>query len=334
MTTPAPKAASGAAKPAARPRKPRRQTPEQAARAWARRLERTRPGLVDFVLERLGEQYGRPEWALRLDPVSELVLTILTQNTADVNAERAFESLRIRFPSPDSVPIAHHRRSAPGEPRDGPTRGAAADATSADAPPPGAARDPGDSPSDSPTALAPTTPDGWGGRGLAPGRPPDWAAMEAAPVEELMEVIRHGGLAYQKAPRIQAALRTIREERGDYDLAFLAGMEPRAARDWLTRIPGIGKKTASIVLLFCFGQPLFPIDTHVERVSKRIGLLPANVALDLAHELALDLFRAPDMYPAHVLLITHGREICHARSPKHDICPITDRCRFVNPKAP
>jgi len=306
VTAPAPTAAGGAAKPGARRRTPRRRTPEQVARAWARRLERTRPGLVGFVLERLGEQYGRPEWALRLDPVSELVLTILTQNTADVNAERAFESLRIQFPSPDSVPIAHHRRSAPEEPRDGPPAGA----------------DPG------------APPDGWGGRGLAPGRPPDWAAIEAAPVEDLMEVIRHGGLAYQKAPRIQAALRTIREERGDYDLAFLAGMEPRTARDWLTGIPGIGKKTASIVLLFCFGRPVFPIDTHVERVSKRIGLLPANAALDLAHELALDLFQAPDMYPAHVLLITHGREICHARSPKHDICPIAERCRFVNPKAP
>ena len=276
---------------------------------------------MDFVLERLGAQYGRPEWALRLDPVSELVLTILTQNTADVNAERAFESLRVRFPSPDSVPIAHHRRTPAATP------------AAPDGPPPGAASaGPADGAAE--TTAPPGPPDGWGGRGLAPGRPPDWAAIETAPVEELMEVIRHGGLAYQKAPRIQAALRTIREERGDYDLAFLAGMEPRAARDWLTGIPGIGKKTASIVLLFCFGRPLFPIDTHVERVSKRIGLLPENAALDLAHELFLDLFREPDMYPAHVLLITHGREICHARSPKHDICPIAERCRFVNPKAP
>lgn len=300
MTTPSGKALRAAARP--KPRMPRRRTPEQVARASARRLERTRPGLVDFVLERLAAQYGRPEWQARLDPISELVLTILTQNTADVNAEKAFESLRFSFPSPASVPIAYHQRRAVGESEAGE----------------GASR----------------APDGWGGEGLAPGRPPDWAAIEAAPVEELIEVIRHGGLAYQKAPRIQAALRTIREERGDYDLAFLAGLPARDARDWLTRIPGIGKKTASIVLLFCFGLPLFPIDTHVERVSKRIGLLQPKVPLDLAHEMFLELFPAEEMYAAHVLLITHGRAICHARNPQHDICPVAARCRFIDPKAP
>jgi endonuclease III len=297
--------AAKAGKP--KPRRARRQTPEQVARTWARRLERTRPGLVDYVLDGLAAQYGRPEWQLRLDPVSELVLTILTQNTADVNAERAFESLRARFPSPESVPIAQHRRGVVGS-------DVAATAVAGN----GAMTRP---------------PDGWGGVGLPPGRPPDWAAIEATPVEELIEVIRHGGLAYQKAPRIQAALRQIREERGDYDLGFLAGLAPREGREWLTRIPGIGKKTASIVLLFCFGMPLFPIDTHVERVSKRIGLLPAKAPLELAHEMFLEAFAGPDMYAAHVLLITHGRAICHARNPQHDICPIADRCRFINPKA-
>ena len=88
------------------------------------------------------------------------------------------------------------------------------------------------------------------------------------------------------------------------------------------------------MLLFCFGLPLMPIDTHVERVSKRIGLLPAKAPLDLAHEMFLEVFPPEDMYRAHVNLITHGREICHARNPKHEICPIADRCRFVNPKAP
>ena len=167
-----------------------------------------------------------------------------------------------------------------------------------------------------------------------PAPRPSSSTLEAAPVNELIEVIRHGGLAYQKAPRIQAALRTIREERGDYDLAFLAAMPPREGRDWLTQIPGIGKKTASIVLLFCFGLPLFPIDTHVERVAKRIGLLPVDAPLDLAHEMALEEFAAPEMYAAHVLLITHGREICHARNPQHDICPVAQRCRLIDPKAP
>lgn len=281
----------------AKPRRPRRQTPQQAARAWAARLRRTRPGLAQYVIDGLTRQYGRPEWQPRLDPVSELVLTILTQNTADVNAEKAFEALRARYPGPETAAIAQHRRGT----------------------------------GDAETARRP---DGWGGEGLPPGRPPDWAAIEAADPAELIEVIRNGGLAYQKAPRIQAALRTIREAGGGYDLGFLAELPAIEARDWLTRIPGIGKKTASIVLLFCFGLPLFPIDTHVERVAKRIGLLPPGAPLELAHEQALAIFAPDEMYPAHVLLITHGRRICHARNPKHDLCPIAERCRFVLPKAP
>jgi endonuclease III len=285
-------------KPRPKPRPKRRQTPEQKARAWTKRLERTRPGLVPFVLDGLVSLYGRPLWQVRLDPISELVLTILTQNTADVNAEKAFEALRQAYPSGPSTPIVEHRRGA-GDANDSARR-----------------------------------PDGWGGEGLPPGRAPNWAGVEAAPVEELIEVIRHGGLAYQKAPRIQAALRTIREERGDYDLAFLRGLPPIEARDWLTRIPGIGKKTASIVLLFCFGMPLMPIDTHVERVSKRIGLLPADAPLELAHELFLELFEPDQMYEAHVGLITHGRAICHARSPECSRCPIAPRCRYVDRKAP
>jgi len=288
------------ASPATAARRParRRQTPDQKARAWTKRLDRSRPGLVPFVLDGLASLHGRPIWQSRLDPISELVLTILTQNTADVNAERAFEALRRAYASPPSTLVVDHRR------------GSAA---------------PGDSS---------RRPDGWGGEGLPPGRPPNWAAVEYAPVEELMEVIRHGGLAYQKAPRIQAALCTIRTTRGHYDLSFLAEMRPLDAREWLTQIPGIGKKTASIVLMFCFRMPLMPIDTHVERVSKRIGLLPADAPLDLAHELFLELFEADQMYEAHVNLITHGRQICHARTPECARCPIAPRCRFVDRRAP
>ena len=131
-------------------------------RTWAKGLERRRPGLVPFVLERLAEQYGRPVWVRRLDPTSELILTILTQNSADINAERAFESLRAAFPSGGAVQV-----HAPGP--------------------------------------------GWGGDGLAPGAAPDWAAVETAPLPELIEAIRPGGLAVSKSPRIQNALRLIRE---------------------------------------------------------------------------------------------------------------------------
>ena len=120
---------------------------------------------------------------------------------------------------------------------------------------------------------------GWGGVGLDEAPPPDWLAVETAPLPELVEAIRPGGLAAQKAPRIKAALRATRERSGAYDLSFLAAMSPLEARDWLTAIPGIGPKTASIVMLFCFGRPLMPVDTHVERVSKRIGLLPPKASL-------------------------------------------------------
>ena len=106
------------------------------------------------------------------------------------------------------------------------------------------------------------------------------------------------------------------------------------AREWLTRIPGIGPKTASIVLLFCFGTPLMPVDRHVERVSKRIGLLPEAATADEAHDLFLAILEPDQMHEAHVGLIRHGRLLCHARSPECGRCPIAPRCRFATPDAP
>jgi endonuclease III len=282
----APRAGSTAKpKPAAkRPARRTRRGPDPA-RQWASYLRRYRPGLVTYVLDALEGQYGAQHWERRLDPVSELVLTILTQNTADVNAEKAFEALRIRYPSDRAA--EEHR---PGI--------------------------------------------GWGGAGLSTAPPPDWSLVEHAPLPELVDVIRPGGLAPQKAPRIQATLQRIREERGAYDLEFLADMPVLEARDWLTSIDGIGKKTASIVLAFCFGKPVMAVDRHVERVSKRIGLIPEKATADQAHDLYLALVEPERMYAAHVLLIHHGREICHAQNPAHDICPVRDRCRMVSRKAP
>jgi endonuclease-3 len=269
----------------------RRRTPTRKRRkpdpirTWVRRLERTRPGLTGFVLDGLAGIYGVPTWERRLDPTSELILTILTQNSADVNAEVAFEALRRAYPS--DRPAEEHR------------------------------------------ALQ-----GWGGVGLSTAPPPDWAAVEAAPLPELVDVIRPGGLANQKAPRIQAALSTIREERGDYSLEFLGDLPALEARAWLTRIGGIGRKTASVLLLFCFRTPLMPVDRHVERVSRRVGLIGPKASADDAHEIFLGLLAPDQMYEAHVNLITHGREICHARRPDCARCPLRPRCRFVDPKAP
>jgi len=175
---------------------------------------------------------------------------------------------------------------------------------------------------------------GWGGVGLPDGAPPDWGRIEFAPIPELTDVIRPGGLANQKAPRLQSTLRKIREERGDYSLEFLGDMTALEARAWLTQIDGIGKKTASILLLFCFGMPLFPIDRHVERVTRRVGLMPPKATLDEAHELFLGVWQPDEMYEAHVNLIQHGRKVCHAQRPDHDACPLRARCRFYDPKAP
>jgi endonuclease III len=269
-------------------RRRRARKPADPGRTWARRLERTRPGLVEFVLQGLASAYGHPVRERVHDPTSELVLTILSQNSADVNAEQAFESLRRAFPSGPLPAASGARRNRPG----------------------------------------------WGGSGLEDLPPPDWSAVERAPLPDLVEAIRPGGLAVQKAPRIQAALRSLKERHGDHSLEFLGDMPALDARAWMTEISGIGKKTASVVLLFAFGTPLMPVDRHVERVSKRIGLVPARASADDAHELFLKMLEPDQMYEAHVNLITHGRETCSARRPACVRCPLRGRCRFVDPKAP
>lgn len=284
---------TGAAKPRAR-RSTRGRGPRRVAdpgRAWARQLERRRPGLVDYVLDGLSTVHGTPTWTRWHDPSSELVLTILSQNSADVNAERAFESLRRHYPGRSAAVD-----TAPG------TIGTS---------PPGNA-----DPAIQAILGAGRVPrPGWGGQGLIAAADPDWAAVENAPLPDLVEAIRPGGLAVQKAPRIQASLRAIRAASGGYSLEFLGAMAAREARDWLTRIGGIGPKTASVVLLFSFGLPLMPVDRHVERVSRRIGLIPPKASTDEAHDLYLALVPPERMYTAHVNLITHGRRICHARRP-------------------
>ena len=275
-------------RPAPGPRAPK-VDPDELARQWARRLEVERPGLIPFVLERLAEVAGRPSWERRLDPTSELVLTILSQNSADTNAEAAFASLRAAYPSA--------------------------------APPAGASLEPRHFP-------------GWGGLGLPDLPPPDWAAVEAAPLAELVDVIRPGGLANQKAPRIQAALGALVANGGGYSLEFLAQKPALEARDWLAAIPGIGKKTASVVLLFSFGLPLMPVDRHVHRVSQRIGLIPHKVEADAAHDYYLALLEPEQMFETHVSLISHGRRTCHAQRPDCEHCPLAPRCRYFVPDAP
>jgi endonuclease-3 len=201
----------------------------------------------------LKDEYGDRPWHPR-DPVATLVSTILSQNTNDVNRDRAFEQLRERFPT--------------------------------------------------------------------------WEAVRDAPEEEVVDAIRPAGLGPTKGPRIQGALERITEAQGEISLDFLADQEVEEARAWLLDLPGVGPKTAAIVLLFALGKPAFPVDTHVYRVTRRLGLIPEEASREKAHALLEELV-PPDIYYAfHLNLIAHGRAVCHARNPKHEQCVLRGTCDY------
>lgn len=165
-------------------------------------------------------------------------------------------------------------------------------------------------------------------------RYPTWQAVLAAPVSELAETIRSGGLAQRKAPRIQAALRRIQAERGEFAIDFLADLPVDEAMRWLTSFDGVGHKTASIVLLFCFGKAAFPVDTHVGRVTRRLGLTGPKDSEEKIKKLWERAAPAEWFYPLHLNLIRHGREVCRARQPACDRCPLADLCRYAAQTAP
>lgn len=243
---------------------------------------------MDDTLSALREMYGVPVWQRVYDPTSELILTMLSANSADVNAEKAFDALCRHWPAKSVSEFA-----------------------------------------EAGSAFRP----GWGGVGIQE-REAEWASVADAPLDELVDVIRPGGLAPTKAPRIQAVLRKIFDEHGDYSLEFLGELTSDEALAWLTSIPGIGRKTASVVLLFSFGMPLMPVDRHIERVSKRIGLVPPKATAEQAHDYLQAQLAGELVHEAHVNLITHGRQTCHAQRPEHEHCAIAERCRYYNPKAP
>lgn len=186
--------------------------------------------------------------------MDELVCTILSQNTNDVNRDRAFFALKAAFPS--------------------------------------------------------------------------WEAVRDAEPAAVQAAIRPAGLAPQKGPRIQAVLHQLTAERGALDLGFLADMPLEAARAWLTGFKGVGPKTAAIVLQFAFNRPAFPVDTHVYRVTGRLGLRPAGISLEAAHKHLAALF-PPEAYMAvHLNLIRHGREVCIARQPACERCTLRRMCDY------
>lgn len=213
--------------------------------------------LASRILEihrRLAQVYGEPQLQPDGDPISQIVNTILSQNTNDGNRDRAFRRLRQAFPT--------------------------------------------------------------------------WEEVRRAPVEAIEEAIRPAGLAPQRAPRLKAALEHIYARRGELDLHFLADLPVEEARAWLTQIKGVGPKTASIVLLFSLGKPAFPVDTHVHRVARRLGIVPEKASAERTARILEPLIPPELYYPFHLNLIRHGREICQARRPHCERCVLRDLCAY------
>jgi endonuclease III len=163
---------------------------------------------------------------------------------------------------------------------------------------------------------------------------PDWEDVVAAGPERLADVIRKAGLANQKARSIIACLSAIKERTGSYSLEHLRHMPMAAARTWLMDLPGVGPKTASIVLCFSFGMDAIPVDTHVYRVCWRVGIIPEEVGETKAHDLLLDVVPKGLSFRFHTTLIQHGRMICKAPLPQCEVCPVTDLCRWFKQGGP
>lgn len=213
---------------------------------------REQRALVRKILRRLQSFFGSLEPPHRSDPLEELILTVLSQHTSDLNAERAFGDLRKAYP--------------------------------------------------------------------------DWAAVERAGEKEIADAIRSGGLANTKAPRIQTILREVREREGAFDLSALRSMSDEDARSYLTSLPGVGPKTAAVVLSFSLGRDTMPVDTHVHRVSGRLGLIPPKTSAEKADRVLHALIPDGLRTPLHVGFIRLGREVCKARDPRCPDCPLLDIC--------
>ena len=201
---------------------------------------------------RLARRFGPLEPPRRWDPVEELVLTILSQNTSDLNSDRAFAALRDRFPT--------------------------------------------------------------------------WEALAAARPRDVASAIRVGGLANVKAPRILAILREIRDRQGSIDLSWMREASDDEVEAYLLSLPGVGPKTAAVVLAFSLGRPALPVDTHVHRVVGRLGWTPPRTDAAKAHEVLKRLVQPRLRVPLHVGLIRLGREICKPGRPRCEECPLQDLC--------
>ena len=154
----------------------------------------------------------------------------------------------------------------------------------------------------------------------------DWEAIADTEAVVVTDTIRTGGLANQKGKRIKEILRRIRSECGTMSLDWLGDKPWEEARDWLMKLPGVGIKSASVVMAFTFGAPAMPVDTHIHRVSRRLGLIAENDSAEDSHYILENLVPEAERFVFHVLIITHGRQLCKARKPLCQECPLSDEC--------
>jgi len=153
-----------------------------------------------------------------------------------------------------------------------------------------------------------------------------WEAVASAPAEHIAQVIKSGGLSQIKAVRIKQVLEQIEKEQGRISLDSLKSKSMAEAEDYLMRLPGVGHKTASCVLLFSLGKPSLPVDTHVFRVAKRLGLIDSRASVEKAHSLLQEQTPPAKVYQFHIHMIEHGRRICHARQPRCNRCILRGIC--------
>lgn len=158
----------------------------------------------------------------------------------------------------------------------------------------------------------------------------DWDTVRLAPLAAIEDAIRPAGMYHQKAANLVATLEKLKSDQGGYTLTHLATLPVTEALAYLTSLPGVGHKTASIVLLFCFNGGAFPVDTHIQRISQRLGIGPRRAAPEKLKTIWETLLPPATFYPLHVNLIRHGRQICGARTPKCELCPLQTLCDYFN----
>ena len=161
---------------------------------------------------------------------------------------------------------------------------------------------------------------------------PRWEDVASADVSEIANAIRGGGLGEIKAKRIKQALGEIQQRRGELELDFLNELPLDEAREWLTQLSGVGTKTANCVFLFSLGRPALPVDTHIHRVARRLGLIDAKTTVEKAHKLLGSLVPPDKVYQFHVLMIEHGRKVCRAQRPRCAECVLRQCCQYFQPE--